>query len=222
MKETNYDGNGNQIIDISDFAFIYNNVVSFVNNVCLDMDVIGRLNYLRANKLVTDDKKELFHFIERRTYLSLVVTLDAIIDDPNADREDGNKIKNNGINLIKLLNIAFDIARQTKNKKDKEEAMNFVKELIKIHTDLQHIEERKKIGTFRDRLAAHVDVAFVKDEKYEDFDMGNEQFIKIMNPVLKILINLSKFVNVSEGEPLKEISPYNPKRATPIDNLFGS
>ena len=220
MGEPVYDEKGNQIIDVSDLAFIYNNVVSFVNSVCLDISVIGKLNYLKAKNLVTEEKQPLFHFIERRTYLSLIVTLDTIIDDPNVGREDGNKIHNNGINLIKLLNLTFSAAQQTKDKKEKENQLNFIRELIKMHDDIQQMDERKNLGMFRDRLAAHIDVGFVKDEKYSEFDMGNKQFIAIIDRVLIILHNLSKLLNVTDGEPLHALKPYSFEDETPVDGLF--
>lgn len=210
----------NHLIDISYLAFIYSNVVSFINAVCLDMDVIGKLNYFKEVGKVTDEKKELFHFIQRRTYLSLIVTLDAIIDDPNADKEDGEKVKNNGVNLIKLLNLVFDAVRSNPNKIEKKRNIQYVEKLMEMHKKLQNMEERKNLGTFRDRLAAHVDTAFIKEQKYEEFDMGNEQFIKIMIPVLNILNGIKELINVTDGEPLVEIKPFDPERQTPINHLF--
>lgn len=204
--------------DVSNLVFVYENLVSFLNNVCLDIDVINKLGYFEKEMKINSTNKDAFHFIERRTFLSLVVTLDILIDNTNAKRPEQERIRNNGINLDKLLCCLQDVFRNEKDNKKSKELNETYLDLRKHYDDLQSLNERKALEIFRNKLAAHLDISFIKKEEYSKLDFTVWSAMELVARMLDIVSTVRKMI-VSDRK-LLEIIPYDPKRSTPVDKLF--
>lgn len=209
----------NNPIDISDLTFVYENVVSFVNSICLDIDVLNKLYSLNENGKVSEDKKDLFGFLLRRTFLSLVITFDTVIDDTNADRDASARVANKGINVDKLL---CSIQNTFINEKDEKKLAELNKsyDYLKAEYDkMQKLNERKQLKTFRDKLAAHLDKQFIKKEEYNNLNFSVRSAAVLMDHLIKILRYVRAMISCNQK--LIDLKPIDPNRKTPIDSLFG-
>jgi hypothetical protein len=206
------------IYDIGSLVFVYENLVSFTNNVCLDIDVINKLNKFQSEGKINDSNIKLFKFLLRRTYLSLVITLDSIVDDPNKDKPIDQRIRNNGINIDKLLNLLQDHFRNVIDQKTRAKLNKNYNELRKEYERIVKLEGRKKLTILRDKLVAHFDYKYIKKDEHNDIDFSYIDTVPIINGVLFILDIVESMI--ATDKELMKIQKFDSNRETPIDNLF--
>ena len=137
------------------------------------------LNYIyNLDYSVLDKEQQAFaDYLAIRMTRNIIVCLDCALDEPS---------DNSGINLKKLLNSYQSLA--VGSPKDQQEIINKnYKQFIQCYDVIRNSDKRKELKTVRDKMFAHMDFKFIKNEKGFDIKLDNMDASLLVEQAIYIL-----------------------------------